>query len=85
MERLSYFLLKGARCEGKKIPILAPRACSFKPCLGECFHGSHPETLDVRLRSLRRVVRRVMRVALRDVSVVRGFLVVPCGVLVGVS
>jgi len=26
-----------------------------------------------------------MRVALRDVSVVRGFLVVPCGVLVGVS
>jgi len=24
-----------------------------------------------------------MRVALRDVSVVRGFLVVPCGVLVG--
>jgi len=38
---------------------------------------------NVRLRSLRRVVRRVMRVALRDVSVVRGFLVVPCGVLVG--
>src|ERR1039457_185759 len=29
LERPSYFLLKGARCEGKKIPLLAPRSSNL--------------------------------------------------------